>query len=314
MKILFTSVGRRVELIQAFKKSAENIGIDLTIIGADISFTAPALFFCDQRIITPRISDPDYIPFLVNYCKTNRVNALIPTIDTDLLILAERKKEFESTKVIISDPDKIRICRDKRKTGEFFRSIGLTCPIPVDDYRKYDEGFPAFIKPKDGSSSINAYKAVNQEQLELLANMVPDYIIQPFIDGTEYTIDAFCDFNGKPIYITPRIRIAVRSGEVLKTEICQDEKIISEMKKLIAAFHPCGPITVQLIRETTTGKDFYIEINPRFGGGAPLSMKAGADSSEAMLVLLQGNDISLKENAAVNGAIYCRFDQSVRVK
>lgn len=35
MKILFTSVGRRVELIQAFRKVADEQKIELTIIGAD---------------------------------------------------------------------------------------------------------------------------------------------------------------------------------------------------------------------------------------------------------------------------------------
>lgn len=313
MKILFTSVGRRVELIQAFKEAANRNGIKLQLVGTDITPTAPALFFCDETVLTPRIKDPEYIPFLLKYCKENSIDALIPTIDTDLLILAENKDRFESTKVIISSPDMIKLCRDKRKTGRFFMDVGLMCPLPVDDFTEYKQGFPAFIKPKDGSSSINAYKVMNQEELESFANMVPDYIIQPFIEGTEYTVDAFCDFDGNPIYITPRIRLAVRSGEVLKTEICQDDTIISEMESLIKTFKPCGPITVQLIRESVTGKDFYIEINPRFGGGAPLSMKAGANSSEVLLKLLQGETCSYMEKAAENGAVFCRFDQSIRV-
>ena len=50
MKILFTSVGRRVELVQAFKNAAAELNINLTIYGADFSDFAPALFFCDKRI------------------------------------------------------------------------------------------------------------------------------------------------------------------------------------------------------------------------------------------------------------------------
>ena len=313
MKILFTSVGRRVELVQAFKDAAMKNQIDLEVIGADITLTAPALFFCDQKVQAPRISDPEYIPFLVSFCEENNVDVLIPTIDTDLLILSENKQFFKKTQVLISAPESIRICRDKRLTGDFFQSVGLKCPMPVDDFTKYNAGFPAFIKPKDGSSSINAYKVENQTELEAFADMVPDYIVQPFITGTEYTVDAFCDFQGNPICITPRIRMAVRSGEVLKTKICQDEQIISEMKAMIAAFKPCGPITVQLIRNNETGDDYYIEINPRFGGGAPLSMKAGATSSEVLLKLVQGEPIDPSLYVAEDGAIYSRFDQSVKV-
>ena len=313
MKILFTSVGRRVELMQAFRNAAEKNNINLELIGADVSLTAPALYFCDTRVETPRIADPGYIPFLVSYCMEHDVDALIPTIDTDLLVLSENRKMFHATKVIISAPESIRICRDKRLTGEFFQGIGIKCPLPVDDYRTYKQGFPAFIKPKDGSSSINAYKVNDPEELKSFAERVPDYIVQPFIEGTEYTVDAFCDFDGNPIMITPRIRLAVRSGEVLKTKICQDERIIREMQTIISAFKPCGPITVQLIRDTKTGDDYYIEINPRYGGGAPLSMKAGADSSEAVLKLLMGDKVTYCQEAAEDGAIYSRFDQSIKV-
>jgi carbamoylphosphate synthase large subunit len=313
MKILFTSVGRRVELMQAFHNAANKIGVNLEIIGADASTTAPALSFCDNTVHVPRIDNPQYISFLQNYCRDNNVNALIPTIDTDLLILAQNKNAFGSTKVIISDPDKVAICRDKRLTGAFFGSCGLRFPEPVDDYKEYDQGFPAFIKPKDGSSSINAYKVENEEELLTFSEIVPDYIIQPYISGTEYTVDAFCDFDGNPIFITPRIRLAVRAGEVLKTKIDQDETIIAEMQKLIEKYRPCGAITVQLIRDDRTKKDYFIEINPRFGGGAPLSIKAGADSAEMMMRLLAGEKVNYQDKAAENGAVFSRFDQSVRV-
>lgn len=316
MKILFTSVGRRVELMQAFKNASKQLGIDLVIYGADVSDTAPALFFCDKQITVCRIGDKNYIPSLVNVCEQEKIDALVPTIDTDLLILSRNKRKFEEvgTKVFISAEDKIRICRDKRDTAKFFESIGLKSPMPVDDYKAYNSGFPAFIKPKDGSSSINAYKVNYAFELETYSKKVPDYIIAPFIEGTEYTIDAFCDYDGNPLLITPRIRLAVRSGEVLKTQIDQDDRIIEETKRIIKAFKPCGPITIQLIRQKNTGEDYYIEINPRFGGGAPLSMKAGADSSVALLKLINNEQLQYRDKLATNGAIYSRFDQSVRVK
>ena len=316
MKLLFTSVGRRVELIQAFRNSAKELNIELSIYGADVSETAPALFFCDKQVIVCKISDAAYIPSLLKICKDDHIDALIPTIDTDLLVLSKSKHLFEAvgTKVFVSDEDKIRICRDKRDTAKFFSSIGLNSPMPVDDYQNYHSGFPAFIKPKDGSSSINAYKVNDKSELETYAREVPDYIVAPFIEGVEYTVDAFCDCHGNPIFITPRIRLAVRSGEVLKTQIVQDETIVEEAKQIIDSFKPCGPITIQLIRQVTTGNDFYIEINPRFGGGAPLSMKAGADSSKALLQIMNGVSVCLQDGAADNGAVYSRFDQSIRVK
>ena len=314
MRMLFTSVGRRVELMQAFRAAAERTGIPLEIYGADITPTAPALYYCDHTVIVPPIRDAAYLTTLQSFCKAEGIAALIPTIDTDLLLLAEHRAEFGDTKVLISAPERIHPCRDKRLTADLFHSCGLRSPKPVDDWMQYRGGYPAFIKPKDGSSSIFAYKVKNEDELKTYAQQVPDYIVQPFIGGTEYTVDIFCDFEGKPIFITPRIRLAVRAGEVLKTEISQDAKILAEMQRLIAVFQPCGPITVQLIRDNRTGEDYYIEINPRFGGGAPLSMKAGADSAEALLRLLQGESLGYAEGAAEDGAVFSRFDQSIRVQ
>ena len=312
MNVLLTSIGRRVELVQAFRCAANNLNMSLCIYGSDITDTAPALLFCDKIYKSKRIKDADYIPDLINFCKNNSIDLLVPTIDTDLLLLSQNKNEFMKigTKVLISDEEKIKICRDKRLTAKYFTSVGLLSPESVDDYKDYQGGYPAFIKPKDGSSSIMAYKVENIEELEVYASQISNYIVQPFIDGEEYTIDIFCDFNGNPIYITPRMRLAVRAGEVLKTKIVRDPVILEEIKNFIHVYKPCGPITVQLIKQKNTNKNYYIEINPRFGGGAPLSMKAGADSAEALLRLMNNEKVVYDENASVE-SIFSRYDQSV---
>lgn len=328
MKIIFTSVGRRVELTQAFRRAADELKAsgelrkELTIIGADITESAPALYFCDEARIVPKIKDEKYIPNLLKICKENKIDCLIPTIDTDLLLLSKNKQHFETigTKVLVSAIDKVKLCRDKNFTADYFHSLGLKSPQQVNVVEKYEDeiregkaGFPAFIKPKAGSSSIDAYKVDNLENLRVCAEKIGDYIIQPYILGREYTIDIFCDYDGNPVYITPRERLAVRAGEVLKTRITQDDTMIAEMRTLIKDFKPCGQITVQLIREDATGDDYYIEINPRFGGGAPLSMKAGADSAKAVIRMLNGEELVYVEKAAKDGAVYSRFDQSVCV-
>ena len=313
--ILFTSVGRRVELIQEFRRARQRLGVEGRIHGCDISNTAPALRFCDSAHMICRIDDPDYIPDLLRLCSEEKIDLVIPTIDTDLLLLAGSRERFEAqgVRILISDLDKVRLCRDKRKTARYFTSLGLNAPETCDDVNSYAAGFPCFIKPRDGSSSIDAYRADTREQLLELAERVPQYVIQPFISGREYTIDICCDLEGRPLYITPRERLAVRSGEVLKTKIVQDSRMIAEAQTLIRSFRPRGPITVQLIRDERTGEDWFIEINPRYGGGAPLSIKAGADSPAALWRLLYGLPAVYQPDAAEDGAVYSRYDQSIRV-
>ena len=311
--ILVTGVGRRVELMQAFKQAALKLIVNLKLYGADITGTAPALTYCDYTRKVCAMRDPQYIQQLIDICIDDKIDLVMPTIDTDLLILSQNVKAFEKigSKVLISKSDKILICRDKNNTGDFFTSCGLKAPMTYNNYIEYPGPYPCFIKPKDGSSSINAFKVENKEELSVYAEQVEDYIIQPFVEGREFTIDIFCDFEGNPIYITPRERLQVRSGEVLKTQINMNEVMIQEAKLLCESFKPCGPMTVQLIQDKNSGDNYYIEINPRYGGGAPLSMKAGARSAEALLLLLCGKKIGYQQNSICNKAVYSRFDQSV---
>ncbi len=313
-RILFTGVGRRIELIQAFRNAALVLNKDLKIYGADMAGTAPALAYCDYTRKVVAMKDPKYIDDLLKICSDDCIDLIIPTIDTDLLVLSENKEKFEAvgTRVMISDSDKIKICRDKNKTSQFFVECGLHAPMPVNNWREYKDEYPAFIKPKDGSSSINAFKVENEDELGLYAAQIEDYIVQPFVSGREYTIDIFCDWNGTPIFIVPRERLQVRAGEVLKTSICMDKQMIEESKILCNSFKPCGPITVQLIRDDNS-IDWFIEINPRYGGGAPLSMKAGARSAETVLKLLDYESVDLLSYID-DGSIYSRFDQSVCIK
>lgn len=314
LKLLFTGIGRRVELIQAFRQAANHLNIHLKIYGADMLETAPALIYCDAVQKVCSMKDENYIQELLKICEKEQIDMLIPTIDTDLLVLSQNVEKFEQigTKVLVSKTDKIAVCRNKNLTADFFTSCGLKAPKTVNNYQDYKGTYPCFIKPKDGSSSINAFKVENESELEVYAGQIGDYIIQPFIEGTEYTVDIFCDYEGKAVFVIPRVRMAVRAGEVLKTKITMDERIIAECQKLLTAFRPCGPMTVQLIRQNETGDDYYIEINPRFGGGAPLSMKAGARSAEVILKLLSGEKVDYSD-VIDDGAVYSRFDQSIRI-
>lgn len=315
IRIMFTGVGRRVELLQAFREAALGLGVGLKLYGADMTGTVPALAYCDYSRRVCGMLEEGYVDELLALCEADGINLLVPTIDTDLLALSRSVERFVEvgTRVLVSAPEKVALCRDKNLTAGFFESCGLHAPATYHDFREYPGPYPCFIKPKDGSSSINAFKVADAGELAMYAGMVEGYVIQPFVEGVEYTADVFCDFEGHPVHITPRVREAVRAGEVLRTRIALDERIIGEVRRLVEGFRPVGPMTVQLIRDADTGEDFFIEINPRFGGGAPLSMKAGARSVETLLRLLLGEEVSYQPGQC-DGAVYARFDQSACVR
>ena len=311
IKILFTGVGRRVELIQSFRQAAYKENIELKIYGADISSTAPALAFCDFIRITPHMKSEGYIDELIEICRRDQIDLVIPTIDTDLLVLSQNKDRFGGTKVLISSEEVISICRNKYLTAQFIKKCGLCVPKTYRTIKEHDGTYPCFIKPVNGSSSINALKVMNENELRIYIERGCDYIVQSVVEGTEYTVDVFCDFESNPLLITPRIRTQVRSGEVIKTEIDLNEQIIQECKIIVENLHPIGPLAIQLIRNEED-EDVFIEINGRFGGGSPLSMNAGANSAQMILELLAGKT-ELDYMPVENHVLYSRYEQSVRV-
>ena len=310
MRILFTGVGRRVELIQAFREAALVLNKELKIYGVDIDRTAPALAYCDYTRQIVSMDNPLYIDELLSICYENHIDLVVPTLDTDLLILSENKSLFDSinTQVMVSNTDVIQMCWDKILTSRVFKECGLKTPTTVTDWKEYKEAYPAFIKPRTGSGSVNANGVEDERKLEFYADQIENYIVQPFIHGREYTIDILCDWDGNPVTIVPRERLQVREGEVLKARIDVDSQIMEECRKICSKLKPCGPITIQLIRDNAD-VDWFIEINPRFGGGAPLSMKAGARSAEAVLRMMEGEATGKYEST--DKAVYSRFDQSV---
>ena len=123
LTILFTCVGRRVELLQAFRASAKRLGVNLRIVATDRTPTAPALTCADEPILVPSIDDDGYIPALREAIERSGAKALIPTIDSDLLPLSKHREQFAALgcTALVADPSTIEICRDKIKTYELHR-------------------------------------------------------------------------------------------------------------------------------------------------------------------------------------------------
>ena len=313
INILILSAGRRVELIKCFKEAAKIKGIKSNIVAADMSKTAPATYFADKSYIIPRVAQEGYIESIIDICNKEEIKLIIPTIDTELRVISANKyliEERTKAKVLVSDKRVIDICRNKKNTNKFFEKNGFGVPreITLKDIEKENYQLPLFIKPLDGSSSINAFKINNEKELMFFKEYIKNPIIQEYIEGKEYTVDAFIDFNGNPITIVPRERIATRSGEISKGRIVKDRELINEVKNVIEVLKPIGHITFQCMK-TNDGIKF-IEINPRFGGGAPMSIKAGANTPLNLYKLLLGEELSYNEDYEDN-MIALRFDDSI---
>lgn len=314
INVLILSAGRRVELVNCFKHAARELGVNGSVLAVDCSQTAPALYFADKGIMLPRIKSGDYVEAIIDICKKEAVSLIVPTIDTELLLLAEQKERIEreaGTRVLVSDIEMIKICRNKVVTQRFMEENGFLMPSMITKEQLSEPQklhFPLFMKPVDGSSSIDAFKAHDERELRTYLQMIDQPIIQEYLEGEEYTVDAFLDFDSHIISIVPRVRIATRSGEISKGRIVKDREIIEDVKRLLNVLKPIGHITIQCKK---TGRGVaYIEINPRFGGGAPMSIMAGADSCSNLYRLLLGENLAYNEDYRAD-VTFLRFDSCI---
>ncbi|WP_313370240.1 ATP-grasp domain-containing protein, partial [Sedimentibacter sp.] len=210
INILILSAGRRVELVQSFQKAAKRLNIKSNVLAGDCSETAPAIYFADKKVILPSINEPNYIDEIINVCKKEDVKLVVPTIDTDLLLLSEERERIESESgavVLISSTEAVSICRDKINTQKFLEENGFKIPkmYSEEELDSKNIQFPLFIKPKSGSSSINTFKVNNLEELNTYRFLIKEPIVQDFMEGKEFTVDVFLDFNGDLITVVPRL-------------------------------------------------------------------------------------------------------------
>ena len=317
--VLFTCIGRRVSLLRSFRKAAKELKLNCRFLGTETTELSSALQLCDKKFIVKPVSHENYIKQLLQIIKQNHVKLLVPTVDLDLQILADNKEKFTAAgcTVLISKPKVVNICQDKRQTFKFLVKNGFDTPDTLSAKEALGKKkliYPCFLKPWDGYASRGNAIVKNRKELVFYTRKIPNCIVQEFIQGQEFTCDVFVDFNLEVKCIVPRKRIEVRAGEVSKSKIVKDSKIMCQVAALIKKLG-AGPgvITVQLIL-TKNEKIKFIEINPRFGGGVPLSIKAGADFPKWILLQLIGKKPQIKFDGFKNNLIMLRYDAEVWLK
>jgi len=284
--IIITSAGQRVALVKDFQETLKRFFPEAKVYTTDMNpRLAPAAYVSDGCFEVLRVTDPQYIPQLLQLCKDNGIGMIVPTIDTELLVLAKNKALFDENGIVVSvsSLDFISICRDKRNTGEFFEKHGIRIPKAID---KNNPTFPLFAKPYDGSLSTNLHYIKSAEELTTEILKDPKLLFMEYIDKEvymEYTIDMYYGRDNKVKCIVPRERIKIRAGEINKG-LTEKEPLTQYLLDRLGTIEGCvGCICIQLFLNRETGDVVGIEINPRFGGGYPQTYAAGGNYAELLI-------------------------------
>ncbi|AEA42231.1 NAD-dependent epimerase/dehydratase family protein [Fluviicola taffensis] len=275
--ILVTSASRKIGLIQAVKKAANKIHPSIQVIAADASDTCLAKYFADDFWKIPLINQIDIQEF-IKECKARKIRLIIPSRDGELTFFSENKSIFKEAgiHIMVSEKDAIRKCIDKLA---FYDENGTIQSRIIPTFEKIDSlnTTQFVVKERYGAGSDSIGINLNKQESLDHSKQLEFPIYQPFMQGTELSVDAYIDLSGKVKGIVMRRRELIVNGESQITTTVQDNDLEKAFLAIINSMKLSGHVILQAIIDSK-GEIHVIECNPRFGGASTLSIKAGLDS------------------------------------
>ncbi len=257
-------------------------------IGVDADGGAVGLRLADQQAVIPRADTEGYGPSLVEVAKTKGATALICTVAEEMAAVGVAAQALAGAGVALWLPtnEAVKACIDKWEFAK--RADEADVMIPATGLGTA-EGVPGpwIVKPRFGRGSRDVLPVDDLDELSWALGRVPDPIVQTRVCGREFTVDALVDRDGVLRVAVPRFRVETRGGISTRGITFRNPDVEDGVERLLKCVGLRGVANVQGF-VTPQDAVVFIEINPRFSGGLPLSLAAGADLVGQYLRLIRG--------------------------
>jgi carbamoyl-phosphate synthase large subunit len=319
LNILVSAAGRRVALVRIFKDELQRLDLQGRVLAADASPLSAAFHDADTQVLVPPCAEPAFVPSVLRLCQDHGVGLVVPTIDPELPLYAEHRQRFEAigVTVAVSAPETVALSYDKLRTHEWLVAQGFPTvrQATAADVMDSPNGWPwpLIAKPRRGSASIGVRRVGDMDELRA-ATRQTECVVQAPAPGHEYTVDVLVRRDGRCVCAVPRRRLEVRAGEVSKGVTVRNaaiERLATEVAERLPGAY--GVLNIQLFHDPSTGELRLIEINPRFGGGYPLTHRAGAPLARWLLEEVAGVPSTVTNQEWRAGVVMLRFDDAVFV-
>jgi len=300
--VLFTCAGQRVDIVTAFARAGA------TTVAVDVNPLAPALYHADRHAIVPRVDEPGYAEVLAELVREHDVRLIVPLTDLDQHLLASRSHEIAPAVPLVPDLEVVEATTDKFRAHTLFEERGIdTPPTWLPDALPAKLDYPVLVKARRGFGSRHIFRAEGPAELEFfLAHTPVDSMVQAVCHGAEFSIDVFCDLEGRCLNAIPRTMIESKGGESIKGMTVKDWDLIEHGRVVAEALPLKGPATIQCFREAD-GSHRVTDVNARFGGAFPLPHAAGSGYPELALALARGERPEPRLGEFQEGILMTRF-------
>jgi carbamoyl-phosphate synthase large subunit len=285
--ILFLGGAKRVSMGEHFIHAGKSLKKKVKLFSYELDKTVP-ISSIGSIIKGLRWNDKNIISHLTRIIAHHKIDIVIPFVDPSTIISSELStRKIGKVFFPVCRPSECSVFFDKIRANDWFIKNGFPVPVQTTSY-------PVIAKPRYGSASMGITVLKNGAEYNIFTQQhsPADYLFQRFITATEYSVDCYVSpVTKKIISIIPRKRIETIGGEVTKTLTVKHKKIIDLSTELLQKAGLVGPVTIQFLEDIKSNDIYVMEINPRFGGGAPASITAGANMPLYIL-----NDYLKKEN------------------
>lgn len=296
---------------------------EIRLVGADMSRDETILRMCDAAYQVPRGNDPHYVDALLDICRKERIDVLLPIMSVELEALAENRARFAAvgTRLSVSDPGPLQIANDKRKLLDFIRESGLPCAdyFAVCSLSELEEAAKALGYPQKrvcvkatGGSGSRGFRILDAEasryemflhdkpssgvvRLEELlpilreAEEFPELMVMEYLPGAEYSVDLLAD-HGKLLVGCCRKSLRMENSIMLDAEIVDAPEVLELCAAVTAQLGLDGNIGFDL-RERADGTPLIMECNPRITAGIPFFALAGVNLPYLCIKKVLGEDL-----------------------
>jgi carbamoyl-phosphate synthase large subunit len=272
--VLVGSAGRKIPLVRTVVEAARKLHPEIRVYAGDLDPSAPAQYVADGFLLLPLTEDAN-LEEIRNLCISHDIGTVIPTRDGELDFWARNAPEFAQAniEIIVSHPDAVQVSVDKLRFSEHGLDVGL----PVIPAWKQPQGAgPFVVKERFGAGSRSIGLDLAAGPASAHAKCLTNPIFQPFVRGTEISVDAWIDRAHHVKGLVMRTRDRVLNGESTVTTTFRDVELESVCRSLLESLPLRGPVVLQLIRDAE-GRPHIIELNARFGGASTTSITAGLD-------------------------------------
>lgn len=322
--VAITCCGNTVSpgMIECLRKNGER---NVKIIGFDMIDTPFAATFVDKFIKVPAGDSPDYLQEVLEACKKERVNVLLPCDDNEALVLAENLESFKSNgiSVVISDIESLRKSLNKIRFHQHLESCGIKCAAYkiATNYAEVEKaifalGFPekkVVVKPEFGFGGRGVRVVVpnitqgqffieKPDKIEVslealrsyldgysVKNSSPRMLITEYLSGDYYSVEVLSK-HGKPYYVIPKERIIGSASCTTLGQLNFNPRVIQKAYQICNAF---GFDFVQNYEMKLNEREEPIvyDLNPRIPASIAMSAAAGANLLYFAVKMALGEDI-----------------------